>query len=260
MISFIYKVIAPVLRSVWKNRVAAKPLAGTKTILHYPKGQHLGFLKSSVIRYEPGIRDRISKFIGDGDLIFEIGSNIGQYTLWISEKVGPGGKVIAVEPDSDNLIWLRKNIDFNACQNVTILPVAISDKEGTLSFYHDHLTGGRSSSLILNSKEDTPPVHEQLVETITIQKLYQEHGIPAFVKVDVEGAESLIFHNQDSIQKETVYLVEFRDVTSVHITKVFSDAGFDLYIIDHGFVHWSPGKPLPVFGNFLCIHKSRGAI
>lgn len=253
-----YKVIAPVLRSVWKNKVAAKPLAGTKTILHYPKGQHLGFLKSSVIRYEPGLRDRISKFINDADLVFEIGSNIGQYTLWLSEKVGSSGEVIAVEPDNDNLVWLRKNIDFNACQNVTILPMAVSDKEGTLTFYHDNLTGGRSSSLIQTSKKDTPLMNEQLVQTTTIQKLYQDYGIPAFVKVDVEGAESLIFHNQECVRKESVYFVEFRDTTSAHITQLFIDAGFDLYIIDHGMDHWTPGKALPSFGNFLCIHKSRG--
>lgn len=256
MISFIYKAVAPILRRIWKDTVASKPLAGTNTKLHYPKGQHLGFLRSSVIHYESGIRDRIDTFIKPGSLVLEVGSNIGQYTLWLSEKIGPQGKLIAIEPDPANLKWLQMNVDFNACQNVTILPLAVSDKTGSITFYQDSKTGGRSSSLIKKFVGNNFEGQEQTVEATTLQDLYNKYGTPSFVKVDVEGAEELIFTDDASIHDSIIYMIEFRESTGKVIADRFTSADFKLYIIDDGMMLWNEKEALPTFGNFLCIHKS----
>jgi FkbM family methyltransferase len=52
-------------------------------------------------------------------------ANIGLYSL--SRAVGPSGRVIAVEPDPDNLALLRRNLQQNGCANVTVLEEALGE-------------------------------------------------------------------------------------------------------------------------------------
>ena len=68
-------------------------------------GQTPRFLFQRSIRYEQEFTDTVLDFIkllNQGDVVFEIGSNIGQYSLLIASKIGSAGKLICLEPDSDN--------------------------------------------------------------------------------------------------------------------------------------------------------------
>lgn len=253
MNDLLYKIVAPVLRRLLGESEGRKPLDGTSAVLHYPRGQHLGFLFRKVVSYEPQVRSQIAPYIRKGDLVFEIGSNIGQYTLWLSEVVGARGRVVAVEPDPRNIEWLQKNIRENRCNNVVIHQIAIAGKAGELMLYQDGSTGGRSSSLFRLEVANRYRGESVHVRVETMEHLYGAEGVPRFVKVDVEGAELMVFSNREWISRESVYMVEFRKETGKQLGELFSSMGFSAFLIDEEMKEWKVGEGLPVFGNFLFV-------
>ena len=127
------------------------------------------------------------------DFVFvDIGSNAGAYTLFVAQRVGPGGRIIAVEPHPVARQRLQCNLDLNGIRHVTIAPVALSDTSGTLDlFINDRNIG--SSSL----KADVEPhIAKRSIEvpTRTLPSLAKDEGLTRIdaIKVDVEGVEDRI--------------------------------------------------------------------
>lgn len=88
-----------------------------------------------------------------GDSVAEMGAYMGHYTIYLSEKVGKNGKVIAIEPMPDNLNILRKNIAENKLDNVIIVPKGVWKEKDEMTFHRkkgDHQSG----SVELNYKND----------------------------------------------------------------------------------------------------------
>ena len=70
------------------------------------------------------------KTVTGGSVVFDIGANVGYYTLLASLLVGPGGKVFSFEPVPRNLFYLRKHLAMNRLKNVTVFEEAASDTCG----------------------------------------------------------------------------------------------------------------------------------
>lgn len=206
-----------------------KPIRGTNYSLYYNPAQHLGFLFQRTIRYEPEFVDYVLNLIRPGDVVFEIGSNIGQYSLLIADKIGSEGKLVCLEPDSDNFAFLSFNMLKNQLHNVQVLQMAVSDKEGEMQFYKDTVTGGRTSSLLQAYTGSNYQGKTESVAVTTFEALIHRFGTPAFVKVDVEGAEVMIFEKANKLPRSTIYFVEVRRETAAAIFEIFRAQGFHIY-------------------------------
>ncbi|MBU8893921.1 MAG: FkbM family methyltransferase [Bacteroidales bacterium] len=82
--------------------------------------------------------------VKSGDYIAEMGAYMGHYTIYLSEKIGPKGKVIAIEPMPDNLKILKKNIEKNNLTNVDIVPKGVWKEKNEIIFQRkkgDHQSG-----------------------------------------------------------------------------------------------------------------------
>jgi len=117
--------------------------------------------------------------------VFDVGANVGYYTLLASKIVGSKGKVYAFEPDPNNLKLLHKNVYINNCKNVTVIPFATSDKNGQ-SVFSLNLANPGESRLSQGDKKDAI-----LVKTITIDSYVKSENITHvdIIKMDIEGAE-----------------------------------------------------------------------
>ena len=62
----------------------------------------------------------MNKFIEKDDVVFDIGSNIGAFTIPFAKKVGPKGKVFAFEPQSFIYNLLKDNVKLNNLKNTKI--------------------------------------------------------------------------------------------------------------------------------------------
>ncbi len=128
------------------------------------------------------------------DVVFDVGANVGFYTLLASVLVGNEGKVIAFEPLPRNLAYLNRHIKMNHCLNVDVLSYAVSDCEMTAEF-----TFSKNPSMgHLCTKGDIT------VQTILIDKLIESKQLlpPDVMKIDVEGAELSVLRGSHQVIKE----------------------------------------------------------
>jgi len=134
--------------------------------------------------YEYDMRILFEARVSKSSVVYDIGAHVGFYTLLGSELVEAEGKVIAFEPVSRNLDYLKKHIDINHCANVTVVEAAVSNEDGTCLFYKDP---GNHMGHISESGNLTVPV-------VSIDELSMSGKIPApnYIKIDVEGAEALV--------------------------------------------------------------------
>lgn len=121
------------------------------------------------------------KEIKKGDVFFDIGANVGFYSLLAAELVGPSGKVFAFEPFPENFKYLKKHIEINNYKNIFPFEVAVSSETG-IAFFGGVIN--RSQGHLINS-------NGLKVKTIAIDEWVKENKlpIPNVMKIDVEGAE-----------------------------------------------------------------------
>lgn len=144
-------------------------------------------------RFRRRLHDFHSAFVRPGDLVFDIGANVGDYT---AAFLGLGARVVAVEPDEQALGELRAR--FERDDRVTIVPSGVSDSEGTTQLFVSTEGGTPLSTMseewISAAQESGRFSHFDwkpagLVEVTTLDSLIGRFGLPAFVKIDVEGFE-----------------------------------------------------------------------
>jgi FkbM family methyltransferase len=125
--------------------------------------------------------------IRKGDIIVDVGAHIGTFAVRAATIVGQEGRVVAIEPETDNLKFLRKNIQDNKLHNVVIVPKAIWSSQGKLKFFIAERTGRHG---LINDKDQDPNKFIE-VEVDTLDNILKDVGISKidFIKMDIEGAE-----------------------------------------------------------------------
>jgi FkbM family methyltransferase len=127
----------------------------------------------------------------------DVGANFGYYAC-IMAKLATAGRTIAIEPDPEVFSLLKDNLSINWLRTADLLNVAISESCGTLTLYRRHTRSANTSiSNPSNSHLDTlgeQPTTPFNVATLTIDSLAERLSERVdFIKVDVEGAEPLVF-------------------------------------------------------------------
>jgi FkbM family methyltransferase len=253
--NIIYNTFSPLARFVLRNAIGGKRIHGSNSVLYYEKSQHLSFLFRNEIKYESLFRNLILEQVSPGDLVIEIGSNIGQHGLLISEKIGTQGKLICVEPDSTNFAFLSFNMLKNGRSNVELIRKAVSDKPGKTVFYKDTVTGGRMGSLIQKYAGKRFEGKSEEVELTTLADLIRKYGNAQFIKIDVEGAEAIIFSDPSIINPETTYMVEVRSETKEYIFQIFNERGFQIYLMEDKSRRMTRAEDIPDFADLLIKRK-----
>lgn len=136
--------------------------------------------------YESSFSRQLMLACRPGDVVWDVGANVGHYSRNFSQWVGVSGKVFAFEPDRVNLPELR-----SACsgrQNVEIREFGLSDKTERRSFFGDD--NDRSISRVLVPGEPVPEGATE-VELQTGDTVIQsgDAQLPNVIKIDVEGHE-----------------------------------------------------------------------
>jgi FkbM family methyltransferase len=168
-------------------RVLAGSMRGVRINL---AGSYLGFLTGDA---EPEVQRALQEFVEPGQVVYDVGANIGFFTLLLARLVGPGGRVFAFEPMPENAVALRHNVALNGLANVTVVQKAVSSESGTAQLLLSPHSAFHSLDLEGASKRDVlgPKSGEISVETITLDEFVAEDPVrvPDLIKLDVEGAE-----------------------------------------------------------------------
>jgi FkbM family methyltransferase len=118
-----------------------------------------------------------------GDIVIDVGANVGTFTVKAAKLVGDKGLVVAIEPEPMNLALLQRNIDSCNLNNVKVIRKAVWDKAAKVWLYLSKHSGGHS---LCYASEDRIEVEADCLDNI-VAELGLSHV--DFIKIDVEGAE-----------------------------------------------------------------------
>ncbi len=173
------------------------------------------------------------ELVKPGGIVIECGAHHGAQSILLSRWVGTRGKVVAIEPVSENVAILRKNIEINSLTNVLVVDKAVGSSPGRLSMAPNSNASVRAGGN-----------HTISVESIALDALAEELKImPTFVKIDVEGYEYQVLEGSRSILATTpAVFLEVHTLTLPRYGKKFEDLWefidpdkYDIFIQDEDF-------------------------
>jgi len=148
------------------------------------KDTGLGLMLRTRGTYELVQTKEFAKSVKAGDTVFDIGANVGYYTVLASKLVGKKGRVYAFEPDPRNLELLKRNLMINQCTNVDVIPFVVGESVGSTYLRQDLSNPGESS--VSENGRNSIFVNSISIDTFVNQKKIKRIDV---IKVDVEGAE-----------------------------------------------------------------------
>jgi FkbM family methyltransferase len=162
--------------------------------LYVSPGSALKYWRPDLGRFDPLLFDLVRRFVSPDQTIWDIGANMGLFAFAAAHRVGPRGKVLAVEADiwCVNLLRRSRSASCNKHLSVDILPIALSNEIGITKF--NIAQRGRATNFLASviGSAVTGGVRETvLVPSVSLDWLLEKHSQPDFVKIDVEGAEVL---------------------------------------------------------------------
>ena len=136
----------------------------------------------------------ILKFINEGDVVFDIGSNIGCFSVPIAKKVGSNGKVFSFEPQPFINKLLKKNIQENGLNNVKVMSEGLGAKNEILELDDfDYSTVGNFGGVSFSGRNNQKYVKKKTNKKYGIRFMTLDRFIDIeqcnFLKIDVELME-----------------------------------------------------------------------
>jgi FkbM family methyltransferase len=192
--------------------------------------------------WQPEIWDSLSPSLPENAVFYDVGAHIGYFSMKAAARVGTAGRVVAFEPNPETLKLLSDNVSANGFANITVEPIACTDREQTLTLFAAPRANTGASSLsrdnaaIVENEAPKPyPVRGRPIDDITDElKL----GRVDAIKIDVEGAEGLVlrgaiktlnrFHPKVVLEVVPRQLASFQ-TTPEDIAKLLESAGYTFH-------------------------------
>lgn len=129
------------------------------------------------------LMDRLSP----GDAVYDVGANIGIHSVFLAKRVGPSGRVISFEPDTAIADILDDHVRLNGLSNITVVRMALGDRDYQGELFVDRKIGCGSTSLIMTGNK----LPSGTTRVVRGDRAVAELGLPRprAIKVDVEGYE-----------------------------------------------------------------------
>lgn len=189
---------------------------------------------------DPQLQNAIADFIRPGYVVYDIGANIGFFSILLGKKVGLTGKVFCFEPSPNLIDRLAANLELNACTSqFVVVPEAVSDKTGREEFLISHSHPQRQTLAGL----DVPEVEYQgktTIQTVSLDDFVfeQENPAPDAIKMDIEGAESIAIHGMRRVLAEAapILLVEIHTQTAADtVLSILRSLAYTIHTIEPGY-------------------------
>jgi FkbM family methyltransferase len=188
-----------------------------------------------------------SILVKPGHVVWDIGSNLGIFSVCAAAKAGPEGQVFSVEADPEyaalqHRTFMQLPKDAAPC---SVLSAAIADRVSILDF-GVHERGSARSGLVETAT--AAPASRKPVMAVTLDFLLNHWPAPNVVKIDVEGADLLALRGAIRLLKDVrpAIYTEMTEETYPLSSEIFRAAGYDLRRLDSGRL-----TPLTSFGPYV---------
>jgi FkbM family methyltransferase len=179
--------------------------------------------------YERHMQRLFRERIRPGATVFDVGANVGFFTLLASKLVGDSGRVYAFEPLPRNLDFLERHVRLNELANVHVEALAVAATSGEAHFRiarHASMGG-------LAEGGDLRVVTASLDELIASGRVLR----PDFIKMDIEGAESDALRGAARLLAGgplTIALSTHGWQQHENCRAILTDAGFNVQLLKDG--------------------------
>lgn len=136
-------------------------------------------------RYEAAL---VARLLDPGAVFWDVGANVGYFSLLAAAAAGETGEVVAFEPGAAALERLTENVSLNPYKNIRIFNLAVAGAEGEATLYRADGIADSSASLFSAA---AGAAAGETCRTVSLDGWLKQEGLrsPDFLKLDVEGAE-----------------------------------------------------------------------
>lgn len=161
------------------------------TLLAYADDLQIGAPVIAGAEHEPHVAAILRESLRSGDVVLDIGANIGIFTLLAASRVGPQGRVIAIEPIARNRQLIARAAQFNGFAQIELIAGAASDRPGTIQLCtHPHTSNSATPAAAGERLRDALGT---LVSVPALRLDERCAGLDRLdlLKIDIEGMEPL---------------------------------------------------------------------
>jgi FkbM family methyltransferase len=193
--------------------------------------------------YPPRAHPAALAFLPDGGVAIDVGANLGEWALPLARRVGAGGRLYAFEPQPHIRGALGESLRLNNLTQASLLPYAVSDREGESMMALPQVT---SSAVDSGQAHLGAPGSGEIglaVETVTLDGFATRKGLTRLdlIKIDVEGHERAVLAGAASLlaRFRPVIVLEIGhetadDRAAIHALLMGSGYGLGGILLDHG--------------------------
>jgi FkbM family methyltransferase len=212
-------------------------------------------------QYEPPcLAPIVEAALAKGGVFYDVGANVGLYSLWAAKLVSPTGEVHAFEPAAVPRALLEQLVAQNPGVDVRVVPSAVGAVEGSATIW---VRPGHSGISSLDPAGSTPV--GQQVGLTTLDRYAATHEPPDLIKIDVEGHELAVLEGARELLATATPVVVMEvergavddtQPTLMKLRALVSDAGYDVWLLaPRGLRRYEPGQRATP--NVLCLHADR---
>ena len=200
---------------------------------------------------EPDTIAWIDAFVREGEILYDVGANIGQYSLYAARRLRGKCRVFAFEPEALTFAKLNQNIVLNGLsESMTAYCLAVADRTALDYFYVKAFAPGASlhcwGRAITQGEKPFPPKNRQGSMGVSIDDLTGRFGLPFpnHIKIDVDGIEAAIVRGarqslRNARLKSVLVEVFMHGSTADQVKAMFFEAGWTLHNAD--VIDYTPG-------------------
>jgi FkbM family methyltransferase len=169
--------------------------------------------RAAACRKEPETIRWIEQAIRPGDVMYDVGANVGAYALVASKHCGGAITVLAFEPSFATYDQLCRNILLNGCE-ASVIPhlMCLTERPGLVRFGHTSLAPGSALHISGGTPEgQTSIVYWQEIPGFSIDFLVSQFGfpVPNHIKIDVDGSELNVLRGAaDTLDSDRVRTIQ----------------------------------------------------
>jgi FkbM family methyltransferase len=145
---------------------------------------------------EPVTQEVLASRLRPGMIVYDLGANIGLFSLLAARIVGPSGRVYSFEPDPETAVRLRRNIERNGFSNVTVVEAGAWSSTGYANFVP---SDSSSPDRGLGRFEIDSNATGKSTRCVSLDDFVGEALPPQVIKCDVEGAELSVLRGAETI-------------------------------------------------------------
>jgi len=160
-------------------------------------------LREMILHKEGKLTKLARKFLKNGDIVLDLGANIGFFTCLYADIVGEEGHVFAFEPEPHNFSLLKKNIEINGYRNVTVEQLAVAEKTQKTKLYLSKNPVDHSIYF-----RDYDPRETIDIQAISLDDYFKDSNIVInYVKSNMQGADFPAFLGMTELIKKSEKII-----------------------------------------------------